>query len=162
MHTLAKMGLQKHQCERVQELAWKNTRHVLLPIFFNTSFSASTVSHCLLGHCQPCTWTHVYMYMYPGNSTGWRLGRIYESVATWLLQWHWSRTCILSSLLLWYSQGLGCFRKGGYFSNLLKDSRELWLIAWNIASSKHAQLEITAAHEELEDVWLDVWLCPEP
>lgn len=26
------MGLQKHQCEHVQELAWKNTRHVLLSI----------------------------------------------------------------------------------------------------------------------------------
>lgn len=39
-----------------------------------------------------------------------------------------------------------------YWSNLLKDSCKLWLIAWNFTSSKHAQLEITATHKELEDV----------
>lgn len=51
------------------------------------------------------------------------------------------------------SRDLGVSGREEHFSNLLKDSCKLWLIAWNFTSSKHAQMELTATHKELEDVW---------
>lgn len=109
---------------------------------FNAVFTAAMASQCLQGHPQPRAGIHIYINVYvPRNSTGWRLDRIYESVATWPRGFFSEAEDASFPPCHWDTpRDMGVSGREEYFSNLLKDSCKLWLLAWNFTPSKHPQL----------------------